>query len=289
MATMSNGKTGGEKRRRNRTGWIPVTTGLLFMLGAGLLIGRWTKPFSPWQVYLWAFASLFYGGLVGLSEILSRYRDEPVLASTTGAGLVYLLLNGLISLAAFAVLCKYRSALFPNLGNDLFLTSMVAGFGGMTVFRSKLFTFRSSEGKDYAIGPALVLETVLSTIDQKIDRRRATERQAMIFDEMRDLTDFDHTAQYFEASLNSFQNLTEEDKAKIISVIREYRTSPFPERLKIMAMGFAFLNIAGEENFDEVIKNIRQFLESLRTQVPSPTPSNVSPPGSLPPQGPQSP
>jgi len=285
---MSNGNTAAEKRRRDRTGWIPFITCLLFILGVGLLIGRWTKPFSPWQVYLWAVASLFYGALVGLSELLSRYRDEPVLASTTAAGLVYLLLNGLISLAAFAVLCKYRGAIFPNLSNDLFLTSMVAGFGGMTIFRSKLFTFRSSEGKDYAIGPALVLETVLSTIDQKIDRRRATERQAKIFDEMRNLTDFDHTAQYIEASLNSFQNLTEDEKKKIISVIGEYRRSTFPEGLKIMALGFAFLNIAGEENFDEVMKNIRQFLESLRTQSPSQPESTVSPPSPRPTQGPAS-
>jgi hypothetical protein len=35
-----------------------------------------------------------------------------------------------------------------------------------------------------------------------------------------------------------------------------------------MAMGFPFLNIAGEENFDEVLKNVLKFLESLKTQNP---------------------
>ncbi len=128
---------------------------------------------------------------------------------------------------------------------------------------------------------------MLTTIDHKIDRRRATERQAKVFAEMWDLKDFDNTAKYIEASLNSFQNLTTEEKGEIASVIDQYRKSTWPDRLKIMAMGFAFLNIAGEENFDEVIKNIRQFLQTVPTQappappvapVPTAPPASTSPP-----------
>jgi ABC-type transport system involved in multi-copper enzyme maturation permease subunit len=281
---MSDDKDAAQKRPESRRGWIPILVAALFILAAGVIIGRAVQPASPWHVYFWAAASLFFGALVGLSEILSRYRDEPILASTTAFGLAYLVLNGLISLGAFAVLCKYASAIFPAVRNDLFLTSVIAGFGGMTVFRSKLFTFRSSDGKDYPIGPAIVLETVLSTIDHKIDRRRASERQAKVVEAMSDLTDFENTAKYIEASLNSFQNLTTDDKAQISSVIDQYRRSTWPDRLKIMAMGFAFLNVAGEENFDEVTKNIRDYLASLKDKVPPQSPSNVIPPPSPGPQ-----
>ena len=77
---------------------------------------------------------------------------------------------------------------------------------------------------------------------------------------MSDLKDFERVAQYIQASLNSFQNLTQEEKGEINAVIDEYRESGWPNPLKVMAMGFAFLNIAGEENFDEVIRNLRRFL-----------------------------
>lgn len=258
---MSNGDSAAEKRRKRRTGWIPILLVMFVYLAIGIVLGHATPAVGPWRVFFWASASMLFGALVGLSEILSRYRDEPILAATTPFGLAYLLLNGLISLAAFAVLCKYKSVIFPTLINDLFLTSVVAGFGGMTVFRSKLFTFRSSDGKDYPIGPAIVLESVLTTIDHKIDRRRATERQAKVVEEMWNLTDFESTAKYIEASLNSFQNLTKDEKAEITAVIDQYRRSAWPDRLKVMVMGFAFLNIAGEENFDEVVKDIRKFLD----------------------------
>ena len=234
---------------------------------------------NPWGFAGWALGSLLFGMLVGFSEILSRYRDEPILACSTVAGLLYLLLNGAVSLAAFLLLRCYPD-IFSSIKADLFLTAVVAGFGGVTVFRAKLFTFRASDGKDYPVGPAIVLETVLKTLDQKIDRKRATERQARVFSEMRDLNDFDNTAKYFQASLNSFQNLTTEEKAEITSVIDEYqgpKTASWPPGLKIMALGFAFLNIAGDENFDEVIKNLKEFLAIVKSQT-KPNPAAVGHP-----------
>jgi ABC-type transport system involved in multi-copper enzyme maturation permease subunit len=269
----------GIRHSRRPGATILVIVLLLAMLGIGIVLGRTIEPIHPWRVAWWAFGSLVFGALVGLSEILSRYRDEPVLASTTSFGLWYLTLNGLISLAAFAVLRVYADKVFPAVKDDLFLTAVVAGFGGMTVFRSKLFTFRSTDGKEYAIGPAIVLETALKTLDHKIDRRRATERQARVFREMSQMRDFDRTAQYIEASLNSFQNLSLEEKAEIRGVIQEYRKLEWPNELKIMALGFAFLNIAGEENFDTVVANMRKLIAMLTaTPAPVPPPAGQPPP-----------
>ena len=209
--------------------------------------------------------------LVGLSEILSRYRDEPLLAASTAAGLAYLSLNGVISLAAFALLQKYPQQIFPALKDDLFLTSLVAGFGAMAVFRSKFFTFRSPDGKEFPIGPAIVLDTVLRTIDSKIDRRRATERQAQVFESMITLHDFASVSNYFEASLSSFQNLSQDDKTEIKNVIDQYRAlTSWPDTLKSLGLGFAFLNISGEENYDQVMANLRKFIDDQRKQAAAP-------------------
>lgn len=49
----------------------------------GIWIGH-TNPFTTWERLTgWAFATFLFGFLVGLSEILSRYRDEPVRATST--------------------------------------------------------------------------------------------------------------------------------------------------------------------------------------------------------------
>ena len=201
---------------------IRVTLWLIFLVGlfafATFLSLSLVSSGYPWRTWAWGYGSVLFGMSVGFSEILSRYRDEPLLACGTSGGVSYLLLNGALSLGAFWLLCRYPS-IFPSLKGDLFLTSVAAGFGAVTVFRAKLFTFRASDGKDYPIGPAIVLETVLKTLDQKIDRKRATDRQARVFHQMQGLNDFENTAKYFQASLNSFQNLTPQEKSDINSVI----------------------------------------------------------------------
>lgn len=227
---------------------------------------------------------IFFGALVGLSEILSRYRDEPMLATATTAGMSYLTFNGTISVLAFAVLRKYPDKILPGLNNDLFLSSVAAGFGAMIIFRSKLFTFKSSDGNEYPIGPAIVLDTILKMIDSKIDRRRATDRQTRVFNAMIGIQDFPKIADYIEASLPSFQNLSEDDRKQINVTITQYRASKLPDTLKSLGLGFAFLTIAGEDNFDHVISNIKQYVLSQAIALPLPVaPTPITPPGAAPP------
>ena len=68
-------------------------------------------------------------------------------------------------------------------------------------------------------------------------------------------------ANYIEASLFSFQNLSQDDKTQIKTVLDQYRQmTTWPDTLKCMGLGFAFLNIAGDENFDRVVNNLKQFI-----------------------------
>ena len=237
---------------------LPVA--LCIIIVESIIIARSSIPGADWYLISCGIASLIFGALVGFSEIISRYRDEPFQAVSTKPGFAYMILNGLVSLVAFAFLYRYTDKLFPVIKGDLLMTAIVAGFGGMAVFRSKLFSFRTSDGKEYAIGPAIVFETFLKIVDQKIDRNRSTERQIMVFYQIKDLHNFDGVANYILASLPSFQNLTTEQKEEVRDIIEEYRTSPWPDALKCLGLGFAYLNIAGEENFIRVMKNLKEFL-----------------------------
>jgi hypothetical protein len=230
-----------------------VALGIFIVSAKGL-----TQP----QIYVgWGSATFLFGTLVGFAEILSRYRDEPLLATFTNSGMCYLAINGTISTLAFVILRRYPTQVFSGLNNDLFLTAIVAGFGAMAVFRSKLFSFKANDGTEVPIGPAIVLDTVLKMIDHKIDRRRATERQTRVFNSMFEFRDFNATADYMEASLNSFQNLSEDDKRAISEGIKDLKTrTNWPELLRCLALGFAFLTVAGDENFDLVISNIKRYL-----------------------------
>lgn len=241
-----------------------------------------TRSLDQRQEYWgWAAATFLFGSLVGFAEILSRYRDEPLLATLTNAGMSYLAINGIISTVAFVILRRYPTQIFSGLKDDLLLTAVAAGFGAMAVFRSKLFSFKSSDGTEVPIGPAIVLDTILKMIDHKIDRHRATARQTRVFNSMFDIADFVRTADYVEASLNSFQNLSEDDKRAISEGIKDLKTrTAWPETLKSLALGFVFLTVAGDENFDLVVSNIKKY---LATQQNPPQPNPPPPPPQNPP------
>ena len=72
--------------------------------------------------------------------------------------------------------------------------------------------------------------------------------------------DFEFAARYIVSSLLSFQNLSQQEKMEIAEVIEQYRTrfADWPPILKTMAAGYALLNIAGEENFRQVIDGMKK-------------------------------
>jgi len=227
------------------------------------------SPSGEWTLRLCAILAFVFGSLVGFSEILSRYRDEPFLATANLYGLTYLGINGSISLGAFGLLLHYPTGIFPKIAGDHFMVSIVAGFGAMAVMRSKLFIFRSDDGKEYPIGPSIVLETILRVVDRKIDRLRASQREKRVFSSLKDISNFDAAADYLTASLLSFQNLSQDEKRDIAAVIQQYRDQKlWPPALKTMAIGFAFLTIAGEENFDQVVSDLITYLKTL-VQTPA--------------------
>ena len=83
-------------------------------------------------------AATFFGMIAGGSELLSRYRDEPLKALNSNAGILYVALNGAISAAAYGLLVRYGKHLFPGIADDELMLSVLAGFGAMAVLRSKL-------------------------------------------------------------------------------------------------------------------------------------------------------
>lgn len=209
----------------------------------------------------WGALAGSLGFAAGASEVMSRYRDEPMRALWNRFGLFYAAANGVVSILAFLLLLRYPDKVVPAIANDSLLTAVAAGFGAMVLLRSHLFVIRTDDGKEYPVGPSLAVDTFLRTIDRQIDRLRATQRQNKVHSHMKDVQDFEGAAGYLKVSLLSFQNLSEDEKRDIAGIIDEYRAlKDVPASLKTMAVGFAFLTIAGEENFDQVIGSMKAYL-----------------------------
>jgi hypothetical protein len=247
------------------SGVPPLLAGvfLVFVLCAGLSSTTFLNPQT--KLFLLATTAVLLGTVVGATEILRRYRDEPFQALVTLPAVNYVLLNGLISLASFALLRRYPRFI-PGLDHDLVMTALAAGFGGMMVARSKLFTYPGERGSEYSFGPAIALETLLKTLDRNVDRIRSAQRQARVFQRVQDLPDdassFLFALDFVEASLLSYQNLSQAEKAGIAKDIDDYRhLAEWPVILRMLAVGFVLLNLTGETNFDQVMDQLKLALK----------------------------
>jgi hypothetical protein len=71
-------------------------------------------------------------------------------------------------------------------------------------------------------------------------------------------------------SLAAFQNLSTDEKADFARVIDDMKSAPYTPSLKLRAIAYGLLNIAGERSFHEVMEGLRQY--ALRADSDHPAP-----------------
>ena len=214
------------------------------------------------------------GALVGLTEIASRYRDEQVKAITSPDGMVYILFNGAISTFALILIWHFRdNPAFTFLKNNPLGAAIAAGFGATAIMRTRLAVIKGSDNKDVSIGPDIVLSLLMTMIDRRIDRWRSLRRQQIIaerFNDLRELGSIDEASEYLLGSLVSFQNISETDKKEVNDQIERNKTAKIRDPyIQLTTLGYIFLTVAGEENFDQVLKEAKNLQDRRKRNATS--------------------
>lgn len=252
--------------------WLASTLALVIPVFLAPALVHWSVLPGSITTGWYASLAILFGELVGFSEISTRYRDEPLRAIFNKFGISYLLVNGFLSGCAFALMRAYGDKILPDV-KDPFLTATIAGFGAMIVLRSKLFVFRTDDGKEIPIGPDLVITSILRIMDRKIDRWRASRRQQIVFElakriaaAARNDPSFDDPNNFVLISLASFQNLSTEEKQQITDTTSQLQEKfkDRPNLFKAMVLGFVVLDIAGEDNLSAIMQDLEEYLLSAR-------------------------
>lgn len=199
--------------------------------------------------------ALLFGALVGMSEIASRYRDEPLKAVISPYGLIYEVLNGYISILALFLIFHFSDKFGP-VAQDNLLAAITAGFGASVVMRTRIAVIKGADGREVSVGPDYVISIVLQMIDTNIDRWRAVRRQGILsenFERIRQLGEFSSAWRYLLASLLAFQNLDDARKKTLSDTYNDYQAQKLPDDIKRLGLGFLFLTLVGESNFGKVL------------------------------------
>jgi hypothetical protein len=209
---------------------------------------------DDWLAY--AAAGLF-GTLVGGTELAARYKDKPLAPLRTLPGWLYLSVNGVAAVAALALIRELRGVDFGSASGLPAPVAQVllAGFGTMAFFRSAFFTLRVGDS-DVAIGPAAVLQVILSAADRACDRDRANPRSKLVARVMRGVA-FDKAKEALPIyCFQLMQNVALDEQVEIGQRIATLATSNMNDRVKSFSLGLILMNIVGEEVLERAASDL---------------------------------
>lgn len=194
------------------------------------------------------------GVLVGIGELVSRYRDAPEQAIRTTPALLYVALNAVAAVAALALVIAFD--VIKGSGEGAAITRvLLAGFGAMAFFRTSIFTIRVGD-QDVSIGPVAFLQIVLHATDRAVDRVRADARASAVATCMAGVS-----FQAAQAALPAFcmalmQNVPAEEQQSIGDAVKILHSSAMDDQTKAKNLGLLLMNVVGEKVLLTAVANL---------------------------------
>ena len=199
-------------------------------------------------------------GAVAAAELLARYRDDPLRALLSIPAIGYVLLNaGTAALAGSWIVHTVVTGPLATLKSDPFQFALFAGVGSLALLRTSVMKLKTDGGSDISIGPAVVIEQLLSVVDRSIDRLLAS-RRSLIAADLADKLDFDtHNAELVALCITLLQNPSPTEEAKLTAVSRALAGRlDMSARVKSISLVLALLSVVGRNVLEEAVKTLEK-------------------------------
>ncbi|RMD57549.1 MAG: hypothetical protein D6828_03570 [Nitrospirae bacterium] len=189
--------------------------------------------------------AIFISLLVATSELFTKFKDEPFKILGYKSAWIYLSFNALIAVVCLYILTK-TDILGSTTASDLIKASLTAGFGSTILMRSKFFKANIGD-KEVAVGPEMIINVFLETLETKIDRERALIRKELVEKIMSNIN-FDEVKDYVVTTiLASLQNPSQEMTRSLMDEIEKISESEMDDQEKSFALGYLIIDIMGED------------------------------------------
>jgi len=212
--------------------------------------------------------------VVAYAELLARYRDDPVRAVLSWPAATY----GIVNAASGVLAAWWLWTFFPQLvavatpaakvncaEPNVAKLAVVAGLGSLALLRTSLLKLRMTNGDDISVGPAVIVEQIMSVVDRGVDRHQAQHRSE-IAKSLAPNVNFDQqAASLVSLCLVLLQNPSADEEQQITSVMRSLAgRSDISPKVKSMSLLLTLLGLVGEP----VLRNAVDALNG-----PAPTPA----------------
>lgn len=188
------------------------------------------------------------GALVGVAELITRYRDRPASLVRVPSTWAYVLINASAGAIALYLMHTFGWNLGTGHNADArhLAQVLVAGFGSMALFRSALFTIRVHD-QDVPVGPSTLLSSLLAAADRGVDRMVANNRAREAGRIMSDISFAKSHLALPTLCLALLQNVSAEDQRDLRTAVDALAASPMTDAQKALNLGLLLMNIAGPE------------------------------------------
>ncbi|WP_245679651.1 hypothetical protein [Actinomadura hibisca] len=201
--------------------------------------------------------------LVGVAELVSRYRDRPTTLVRVPSTWAYVLINGAAGAGSLLLLHTFDwkfGVQSPEVSGATQV--LVASLGSMMVFRSAVFTVRVGD-EDVAVGPSTLLTSLLAAADRGVDRMQARTRARETGDIMKGVS-FDRAKLALPTyCLGLLQNVSAEDQADLRTAVDALAGSEMTDTQMAYNLGLLLMNVAGPDV-------LRAAVDTMRPEISGP-------------------
>jgi hypothetical protein len=195
-------------------------------------------------------------GLVGLTELLTRYRADPKQLTRSLAALAYILLNAAAGLGALGLI----HAIGWTFGGETasarrLMQVVVAGLGAVAISRSSLFIVRIGNS-DVGLGPSTILTSLLGAIDRVVDRDQARHHALQAEKIMKDVSFKEAHEALPTYCLALMQNLPAEDQEALARSVAALERSDLDDDVKALALGIELMNMVGPDVLEVAVRTL---------------------------------
>jgi hypothetical protein len=209
-----------------------------------------------WSWLDWAAAAVL-GGVVGASELISRYKDEPGAAIRALPAIFYVAINSAASMGALGLI-RANGWFGPARWTQI----LMAGVSAMAFFRSSLFVVRAGD-RDVGVGPSGFLQIFLIAADRAVDRKRAAARADAVAKVMKGI-DFDKAAKALPPyCLALMQNVSPEDQQVLERVLEALVKRDAEPSVKALLLGIELMNVVGVDVLTTAVKSLGDQIRSV--------------------------
>ncbi len=196
-----------------------------------------------------------FGIIVGISEILNRYPEAKYLLKTARIyWITYLIFNGVISVFALFCLWSFKEKTISSITSIEFGAILLAGFSGMSILRSSLFSIEL-KGKKIDVGLSQIIKIFLDVIDRKISNSIAPLKLQEVAKIVNN-KDFETYKNGIVALSSTFTNyFTDYESKALQSLIDDLSTdSTLNNRVKMLKLGSEVSKYCDSETLKEIVE-----------------------------------